>query len=309
MPMALQQSNPQPRVAIVVVHYKSPRALASLLDSLKSLSYQNYYIHIIENSSGARELLSGPNIELTVSPENGGFAQGCNVGIRHAVGLGAEYVWLLNPDTLVDPEALNELIKQSGEKIAAVGSKVLQADSETLEKTDTIWAAGGLIKAASREIEMIGSGQKDSAEFSAVKSCDYLPGCSLLLNLRYYTEIGTLPEDFFMYFEETQWCLEARQKGFELRLAPKSLVWHCFEEAKMQRPFTVYYYNRNRHFFWSSQLSGLNHAKYYLRVFLKELPQAAYAWLRAPSKEHKSLFSAHFFSALDFLRGRRGSVY
>lgn len=296
-PLLKQKENPLPRVAIVIVHYQAVEPLLHLLKSLESLDYKNYYIHIIDHSpeAGLRSFIT--DIELTSSPENGGFAQGCNIGIRHAMGVGAQYVWLLNPDTSVSPSALCELVDSMEEGVAAVGSKVLDNDS------NSVWSLGGKIEKQDRSLAMIGHGEE---HISAPENPDYLPGCSILLSMKAIESVGPLPEDYFMYFEETEWCARVSEKGFRLKVAPKSVVRHHFEAEKMQRPFTVYYYNRNKHHFWSTQLRGISRLRYTCSVFFRELPRAIYAYFCAPTPEHKLLFKAHTFAALDFLRGRRG---
>jgi len=116
---------------------------------------------------------------------------------------------------------------------------------------DVLWSAGGIIDLAAQQITMRGFDAADNGTFDNDSQVDYLPGCSLLIRTGALRQIGPLPEEYFLYFEETDWCMRARRLGWDLLFVPQSRVWHLFEQAKLQEPVRVYYYNRNELLFWS----------------------------------------------------------
>ena len=159
---------------------------------------------------------------------------------------------------------------------------------------------------------MLGSGEIDNAGLNGVNSkavteCDYVPGCSLLVHRSVVESVGYIPEDYFMYFEETDWCLRMQNAGLKNVVASGSVVHHHFSDEKMQTPFTVYYYNRNQRIFWSrATRSRLGAIRARFRTAFRELPQAWRAKNASPTTEQREIFRAHVQSCVDFLLGRYG---
>ncbi len=300
----------EPRIGIVLVNYNCLTDTIRCLDSLSRLDYRNYFVVLVDNASpdGSGEQLkdfASNTIRIICNPENKGFAAGNNVGIHQARSMGARYIWLLNPDTEVAPDALRALVEElhTNPVVAATGSKILYGEG-TPEKAGRIWGAGGTVDPQQQQIEMRGNDALDEGQFDVVEDCGYLPGCSILVRTSVIKEIGLLPEEYFMYFEETDWCQRMRKASYRLHYVPSSVVYHHFSDPKMQTAFTVYYYNRNNRLFWwrysNSKLRVIR------KTLLKELPSALRALFAAESAEHRQLFIAHTKSCLDFLLGRFG---
>lgn len=296
---------------IVIVNFNSAADIERCLESLTKLTEQNFFIVIVDScsSDGSGKILqakfAGTKIRVILSPQNQGFAAACNLGIAYARAYGAAHTWLLNPDTEVDPAALGALLDElkKDENVAAVGSKILYPEENGKQ---ILWGAGGKIDFQNRTIAMIGSGEEDTGKYNSVADCDYLPGCSLLIRFSAIETIGYLPEDYFMYFEETDWCVRARQLGLLLRYVPASVVIHHFDDNKMQKPFGVYYYNRNFYRFWFQRSAWRERIQLLAFVKFKELPQNIWAYLHAPSNELRDIFRAHIAACFDFLLGRGG---
>jgi GT2 family glycosyltransferase len=248
---------------------------------------------------------------VVLNPENNGFAYSSNVGIKLAMARGADYVWLLNPDTTVDADSLSELVEASirEPKVMAFGSKILYGQGTQPKESsseDVIWSAGASINFSSKEIKMIGAHEVDRGQYDASHECDYLPGCSLLFKTELVEKVGLLPQDYFMYFEETHWCTKIKNHGGGLMYVPGSKVWHFAPDDKLQKPFTVYYYNRNELKYWYENVSLRGKLKILLDVVFRRLPRNLRAWYLAKTKEQKLLFYAHLSSSIDFLFGRFG---
>ena len=153
---------------------------------------------------------------------------------------------------------------------------------------------------------MRGNQEVDRAQYDEESDADYLPGCSILLPASVIPLIGLMPEEYFMYFEETDWCTRMKRKGVSLRYVPSSVIWHHFQDVKMDQAFSVYYYNRNERLFWYRYGSIQQRLSLIGRVIFKSLPSALRALYHAPSDEHVAVFTAHVHSCLDFLLGRFG---
>lgn len=237
-----------PLVFIVVLNWNGKDDTFECLRSLQKLDYPNFEIVVVDNGStdGSEEVIrsSFPAAHFIQTGRNLGYAGGNNVGIKHALSLGADYVWLLNNDTTVDSNALTALVDMamSDSEIAFVGSKIYLYD-----RPDVIWYAGGTIDLPDGgRTAHPGGGQKDTGQFDAVSDVGYVTGCSLLVRRGVIATIGLLPEEYFLYFEETDWNLAAQRKGYRTVMAPTSHVWHKHALTGNYSDSFIYYSFRNR---------------------------------------------------------------
>ena len=297
---------------IIIVHYQSLEDTKMCVASLQQLSNQNFNIILIDSASPnktgvelEREFVNSDNIKVILLEENRGFAYACNKGIEAST---KEFIWLLNPDTTVDADALCSLCNASAKysDVIAFGSKVLYG-----EDSKKIWSAGGTVDIENKEVSMIGNMQDASTSYLDNHNCDYLPGCSIFAKAEVFKE-NKFPECYFMYFEETDWCYSLLNKGRgRLMFVASSVIYHHTRDAKMQSAFNIYYYNRNELLFWFRNVNILSKIKIYLRIFFYKLPSNAYAYFRAwlDKDIRKEVFRAHLMSCVDFLFFRFGKRY
>lgn len=309
------------QVAVVVVNYHCLAFTLQCLASLAELEYPNFIVIVIDNGStdqsGEELLRRFPNqeVKVVISPENLGFAGGNNLGIRYAREYGAEYVWLVNADTKIDSHALTALVEEAKKhpEGGAFGSKILYdgvpakvAERGGRQDVSVIWGAGGKIDPRTQTIAMTGWHEVDNEQYNSLRTCDYLPGCSLFFPLSTVDKVGGLPEEYFMYFEETEWCTWITAAGLKLYYIPGSIVWHCFDDDKMSKAFGVYYYNRNNLLFWFRRLSFFKRIQLVADVVFRRLPRIRAALRAATEEEQKAIFRAHWWSHVHFLLGRFG---
>jgi GT2 family glycosyltransferase len=156
---------------------------------------------------------------------NLGFARGNNVGLRYLLARGeAEYVWLLNNDTVVAPSALRELVQCAAASPAcgAVGGTLFELDSpECVQEM-----GGGAASAWHGMVRVTGRGRAASAPRPQQLSLDYVSGGCVLVPRIVLTEIGLLDERFFLYAEDVDWGIRMREAGYSLLYAPAAHVWH-----------------------------------------------------------------------------------
>ena len=200
---------------IIIVHYQNLEDTKRCIESLSNLVEADFNIIIVDSASPNKtgEKLKTESIKLILLEENKGFAYACNKGIEQS---NADYIWLLNPDTTVEPMALIELIKASMENndVLAFGSKVLYGHSE-----DKIWSAGGRVNLENQEVSMIGNMEDANTSYLENHFCDYLPGCSIFAKAKVFKKYK-LPEHYFMYFEETDWCYSLSKSPCLLYTSP-----------------------------------------------------------------------------------------
>jgi GT2 family glycosyltransferase len=157
--------------------------------------------------------------------ENLGFAGGNNVGLRYLLARGETgYVWLLNNDTVVAPDALRHLVDvaERDQTVAAVGARLLH-----YSRPDDVWAAGGgKITRWNGMIRLVTEDHTASRPLDHASDLYYVAGTSMLIPMSALTHVGLLDERYFMYSEEADWCLRARAVGFKLAYSPAARVWH-----------------------------------------------------------------------------------
>ncbi|HTP67164.1 MAG TPA: glycosyltransferase family 2 protein [Geobacteraceae bacterium] len=238
-------------VCIIILNWNGHRDTIECVESCLTLDYTPYEIVVVDNGSsdGSEEILKKrfPGIRLLQTGANLGYAGGNNAGIRYALAKGADYVWLLNNDAMADAKALAELVSMAGSDplTGMVGSKIL-----CHAQPSVLLYAGGRIDFAMGGTEHIGYGCEDRGQFDVAGDTDYITGCSLLVKRRVIEEIGLMNEDYFLYFEETEWCAKAKAEGFRLVYAPASVVLHKESASTGKvKGMILYYVTRNRLYF------------------------------------------------------------
>lgn len=215
------------RVSVVIVNWNGSKDTIECVRSLNRLNSLNYEIIIIDNASSdsERKLLVdylGNKCLIVELRKNLGFALANNVGILIANQHGAEFVLLLNNDTVVDPSFLDEMliVMQKNPSAGIAGGKVLLYD-----KSDRIWYAGGRLNMYLRH-KTEGLFQVDEPKFSFEKETDYVTGACMLIRASVFKKIGLLPREYFLGWEDIDYCFAARRSGFKCIYVPSSKIWH-----------------------------------------------------------------------------------
>lgn len=210
-----------PPVTCIVLNWNGWRDTIECLEALKQSTYASLTVIVVDNGSTndsvTRIKAAHPEIRLLESGKNLGFAGGNNVGIRHAIAHGAEYVWLLNNDTRPAPDALTALVAKAltDDRIGAVGSVCYFADSPS-----KVEAWGG-----ARVNLWIGYG-RNSTEPRQDDWFHSLNGTSILVSAAAIKDAGLLDEGFFLYWEDTEFCLRLRNRGWRIAAASDSRITH-----------------------------------------------------------------------------------
>ncbi|MCU5433795.1 glycosyltransferase family 2 protein [Bacillus mobilis] len=247
--------NIQPKVAIIILNWNSYNDTSECLESLGKMHYKNYHVFLADNDSkdGSFESLKkeyqenkySSNITFIQTGSNLGFAGGNNVAIKKAYENGFDYFWLLNNDTVVEENALIALIENidKSPEIGIVGSKIYYYG------TNKIWFAGGKVSTSTGVAGHIGLRAVDNGQFDKVESVDYITGCSLLFRREILETVGYMNEDYFLLFEETEWNIRIKQKGYKILYIPDSIIYHKVSISSGGEnniaPYAAYYEIRN----------------------------------------------------------------
>ncbi len=260
----------QPLVYIILLDYDGRDDTIECLESLRGLDYGNPRILLIDNGS-RRSCLDEvrsrfPRVLTERIEPNRGFMGGCNVGIRAALDAGAEFVWLLNNDTIVDAKALAALVREAGRdpRCGILGSKIFYYG-----RRDTLHHAGGGFDDATGRLYHIGMDGPDDGTYDSVKEVYFVTGCSLLARAEMIREIGLLDESYVLYFDDIDWCVKAREKGWAVKYVPDSVLYHKVSRTTNQTKSPRYYYYYSR-----------NYLLFFGKHFPSRLPAALGRWWR-----------------------------
>jgi GT2 family glycosyltransferase len=217
----LSENDVKSYVHVVVLNWNGWANTSICLSSLQNLHYENCKVTVIDNGStddsSFRIGSEFPWVQVVETGKNLGFAGGCNVGIRRALAAGAQYVWLLNNDTRVDPFALNAMVNkaESDPKIGAVGSLIYFMEEK--ERVQA-WGGGHVNFLLGRVRHFLGPVDDEKL--------DYVTGTSLLIRRSALESVGLLDEGFFFFWEDTDLGFRLRRMGWRLAAAGDSRIWH-----------------------------------------------------------------------------------
>ena len=210
--MAFYKDDGATLVYIVVLAWNHWEMTAACLHSILQMSYPYYAVILVDNWStdGTANFVrqSFPEVTVLAQPRNLGFAAGCNVGIRHALAQGAEFVFLLNNDTLVDPNVLDVLVQRA---MSLPRAGVLAPRICYMNDPERLWFAGSKLHHLTLEAMNFGPEGPRSSSEGALSSVDYLFGTALLIRRAVLEKTGLFDEAFFMYYEDMDFSLRARE--------------------------------------------------------------------------------------------------
>jgi len=294
----------QASVYICVLNYNRLEDTLKCLASLKQLDYPRFTIVVIDNASpdgSGNQLLTtcqqlqteGIATHFIASDENKGYSGGNNLGIQYAMSQEADYVWLLNNDTTVEPNALTLLVEE-GEKTGGLVGSLLMYPDRTYQQVGTRldWWTGKVQGIPEQEL-------KDGMRLET------LSGASMLVPTRVIRWIGLLDERYFLYFEDGDFCMRANEKKCPITLALRSRVYHQEGATTGKHSLlTQYYYHRNRLYLLARFASRLQ----FLSVLLYSVFRLLRSQIKAIGGDNARKQSAriHGLAFQDFLKGITG---
>lgn len=232
MDLCTEMNSQEPHVTIVILNWNREADTLECLDSVARLTYPAFSVVLVDNGStdgspDAIERWSDGKVPVTLirNAENLGFVGGGNQGMRHALATGTDYVFLLNNDTVVDPDVLDILVQaaEGAEDTGMVGPKIYQyGKGRILDSAGTRaipWLAQGFL---------VGHGEEDRGQYDATAGIPipYVTGTALLVKRAVLEKVGLMDEDYFCYFDDFDWGMRTREAGYKLHLEPKAGVHH-----------------------------------------------------------------------------------
>lgn len=221
-----------PRVGVVLLNWNGGVDTLPCIGSLMRGMVKPWRIVVVDNASTDTSpddiARAFPDVHLIRNVTNIGFASGNNVGIRALLDAGAEFVWVLNNDTEVAPDCLERLLNalERDPGIGAISAKILYADPP-----DRIWYAGGTWNPLTMQTGHRGQNETDRGQYDQAGDTPFLSGCCMLMRASALERVGLFADEFFIYMEDTDWCLRAARLGVRMRYEPSARLFHKVSAA------------------------------------------------------------------------------
>ena len=279
-----------PLVSIITINYNQLAHTLDLLRSIRAATYKNVEVIVVDNASkeDPNEEIKKQDPETIVirSEKNLGFAGGNNLGIGVSKG---KYLFFLNNDTEVDANAFEPLVDffESTKDAGAASPKILYYKSE-----ETIQYVGcSNINPYTGRNHREGFKEKDRGQFDSTRVTDLAHGAAMMVPRTVIDEVGMMPELFFLYYEELDWCETIKEKGYKIYVVPKSKVYHKESQSVGKNSTSkTYYMTRNRLLFMRRHTQGLVKISWVLFFILFSIPKNSVKYLITNETDHLKAF-------------------
>ena len=235
----------RPMIGALIVTWNRRQDVLECIESVKQSSYPRLAVYVVDNASPdeSYEAIAArhPDVNLTRSEDNLGFAGGNNLGLSRVLEDGVDAVLLLNDDLVVGKEAVERLVERSEDpEVGALAPKVFVHSDP-----GRIWAAGGMIDSRGGAVQRH-CGELDLGQADEPAEIDYAVGCAMLVKTEVVRQVGPMDPRYYMYYEESDWCRRMRLAGYRIFYVPESHVWHKVSMNGHIRNHAPYYFARNR---------------------------------------------------------------
>ncbi len=245
-----------PLVSVISVIYNQVDVTCAMLESLRKVTYPAVEVFIVDNASPLEDSSvikeRFPEVNLIKSPVNLGFAGGNNLAVKQAKG---KYVLFLNNDTEVEPGFLEPLVElfERNNNAGVASPKIIYYNTDNLIQ----YAGCTGISPWTGRGSAIGSKQKDSGQYNDLRVTDLANGAAMMVPMEVIRLTGLMPEQYFLYYEEHDWCEMIKRAGFTCHYVGTSTIYHK-ESVSVGKGSVLktYYLNRNRLLYMRRNLEG-----------------------------------------------------
>ena len=239
----MEQNIKQSLISIIILNFNAGKLLEECVDSILHSNYKNYEIIVVDNDSKDNSHVQCkekfPSINLIENKKNLGYCEGNNVGIRSSKG---EFVIILNPDTIVDPSWIDELLLAYQKS----GDGIYQPKFLTIGNESVIQSTGNMIQLFGFGYSR-NKGDKDESQFNEIEIIDYASGTCLFTSKKIITQLDLFDSFLFAYHDDLDLCWRAKMQGIQSYYVPNSIVFHPSEGFSFKwSNFKFFLLERNR---------------------------------------------------------------
>lgn len=234
--------------AIIICNYNKKDYILNCISSVLKQTYQGFDVYVVDNAStdGSAEAIENEfhnKIILIKNQENLGGSGGFNTGMRKALQHDYKYLLLLDNDVQLAEDAV-EILYHTMEKapnIGFQGCKILKMDHP-----EFIQEFAARVDYENMVVDLRHAGEKDSNNLLDLEDCDSVPACALLVRTDIVKQIGLMPEDNFVSWDDIEWCVRCIRAGYRVVANGNARVWHKGSVNVATNTFGVYYAYRNK---------------------------------------------------------------
>lgn len=308
-------STDEPLVHIVILNWNNPADTLICLESVHELDYSTFHIVVVDNGSTddsvTRIREAWPSVEILETHINLGYAEGNNVGIRHALAQGADHILILNNDVILAPSMLSELVRvlDSKSDVGMVGPKLYCSDSP-----NRLFATGSFVDWRRGSLEhrnMFQYERRTKTGSELPESVEFLIGCVLLIRRQAIEVVGGFNSKYYLNFEDVEMAIRLISCGYRVQYVPTAHAWHKISATLGQASAAnTYYMTRNALLFFST--NGRRYRRWLTvsHIFFQTVRTIA-AWSLKAQYDHPSYRSrrvASVYAICDYLLGRYGAM-
>ena len=290
----MTKSNLNPLVSIIILNYNAGNLLLNCVDSVFKSTYPNFEVLVVDNISTDNSHIvckkKFEKIHLIENKENLGYCEGNNVGIRNANG---EFVVILNPDTIVEPNWLNHLMSAYNE----FGEGLYQPKFFSLNEKHVLQSTGNMLHIFGFGFAK-DKGKIGDEKMESVEKINYASGTCLFTSKIVLDKIGLLDPFLFLYHDDLDLGWRAAHIGINSFYVPKSIIYHAESYSIKWSSKKFYWLERNRKYCLLIHYSKETYAKMRLSLFLVDVC----VWLFYLSK---GFLGAKIRAELDIFRNRK----
>jgi GT2 family glycosyltransferase len=277
--------NKEQKIFIVIVNYNGGKNLLECLKSVYASHYKNFEVVVVDNASndGSIEEVRPhfSKVHYIMNGKNSGFAGGVNLGIRFALEKMADLIFLLNNDAILEPETITSLEKEERK----YGSGIFSPRITSMDGKNW-FSSGKVLWWRMRAIH-----QERKKNISKTYKSEYVPGCAMLISKKVFGATGIFDENFFLYYEDVDFCLRAKQYGYLSYVCADVNVKHK-EESESNLSKKTYFLVRSALYFFSKHASWEKKIWYGCFTIIRRMTSAI------RYKKHKNDLSRAVYRAL-----------
>ena len=285
----------QPLISFITINYNQLDVSCEMLDSVRKLSYPNFEVIFIDNASkeSPQQYIEThyPEVHFIRSETNLGFSGGNNLGIKAAKG---DFLFFINNDTVL-ADGLVEQLVQLFEAIPNLGivSPLIRyfPGKETEGKNIIQYAGTTEVNSYTARNSTIGVGEEDLGQYKEAVPTPYVHGAAMMVPKEVIEKVGMMPESFFLYYEELDWCEQIRRAGYQIYVEQRANIYHK-ESVSVGKMSTLktYYLTRNRIFFMRRNRSGFQVFLFAMFLLFFTIPKNVLLYLVKGEFDHLKAF-------------------
>jgi len=240
-------------VVAITLNWNGKEFIEDCIDALLSTNYEPLEIIVVDNGStdGSVRFLKekfGESILIIENGENFGYSRGFNVGFRKAQKKGADYILVLNNDTVINSNAIKELVNvfELFNDAGFVTGKVYD-----FYKPNVLQTIGRTFNQKTFDSTHIGSGELDQGQYDDIKVMESIDDVFMMVRKEVIERIGGYDPIYYLYWEETDWLERGKIAGYNIYYTPRAKLWHkgSLSSGGRNNPIKTFWISRNRYLF------------------------------------------------------------